>query len=129
MDEKLKNRFHFDVIALGEEVPGIESEMESMNFFFESCAARGILVRQNTGISDRNKKFIFEHDLVRFGGLVGYVVYHSGQFLLKFGGNDALYSFLKDADQCEVVGNVYQNRELLSNYDDIPDLEANPKSG
>lgn len=71
-------------------------------------------VGQFTGLTDRNGVRIFEGDIVRYGQR-GKVEYNSGsaQFTLNFT-NSTYEGFDKiPFCDCEVLGNIYDNPELL----------------
>lgn len=64
-------------------------------------------VGQYTGLKDKNGKKIFEGDIVRYidNDLIEYVEFIDGVF---FAGSEELrYAY------CEVIGNIYDNKELL----------------
>lgn len=76
---------------------------------------------QFTGLHDMNGKEIYEGDICRNdGNLVGAVVFKDQSFLYKYGSEyfTAYISYL--GDNVEVVGNIYENPELL---------EVNPEGG
>lgn len=68
-------------------------------------------VGQYTGLKDKNGKKIFEGDIVRYidNDLIEYVEFIDGVF---FAGSEELrYAY------CEVIGNIYDNPELLEEQD------------
>ena len=86
-------------------------------------------IGQFTGLIDRNKKEIFEGDLIKFTSLipvndklckleakVGEVVFEECAFWLKF--KDEAMLLWVEGIEYEVVGNIYENPELWEgNYD------------
>lgn len=73
---------------------------------------------QFTGKYDINKKEIYEGDIVRFRrsddkffiGEIAYIEEHGAYFVIHSGISDnQLYAF----DNYEVIGNIYENPELL----------------
>ena len=75
-------------------------------------------VNQYTGLKDKNNKEIYEGDVLfeSFGEKYHKVVFENGSFRAEFEGDFEEYSFdLIDvvAQGCEIVGNIYQNPELL----------------
>ena len=81
---------------------------------FEHFLVNPETVGQFTGLTDRNGVKIFEGDIVRYGQR-GKVEYNSGsaQFTLNFT-NSTYEGFDKiPFCDCEVLGNIYDNPELL----------------
>ena len=75
-------------------------------------------VMQYTGLEDKNGKEIYEGDIVfeSFGENYYKVVFENGSFRAEFEGDFEEHSFeLIDvvAQGCEVVGNIYENHELI----------------
>ena len=75
---------------------------------------------QYTGLKDKNGKEIYEGDILRhinpkqFKNSVYEVVFLNGGFAIK--GDDYiedLNEFLKSSSSAEVIGNIYENPELL----------------
>jgi hypothetical protein len=77
--------------------------------FDESCGA----IMQFTGLTDKNGKEIYEGDILRVEGWsIGTVSYHKATFRVTC---EESRITLEDTSQIylEVIGNVYENRELL----------------
>ena len=77
-----------------------------------------IELMQYTGLKDKNNKEIYEGDVLfeSFGERYYKVVFENGSFRAEFEGDFEEYSFdLIDvvAQGCEVVGNIYENPELI----------------
>ena len=75
-------------------------------------------VNQYTGLKDKNNKEIYEGDILSDGNndKPYKVIFENGSFRAEFEGDFEEYSFdLIDvvAQGCEIVGNIYQNPELL----------------
>lgn len=74
----------------------------------------GILM-QYTGIKDKNGKKIYEGDIVQqrrvWDGVTvrGEVIFKRGMFVVRRGEQD----YLLDEETAEVIGNIYENPELL----------------
>ena len=73
---------------------------------------------QYTGLKDKNNKEIYEGDILfeSFGERYYRVIFKNGSFSTEFKGDFEEYSFdLIDvvAQSCEVVGNIYENPELM----------------
>ena len=66
-----------------------------------------------TGLKDKNEKEIYEGDIVKFEthNGQGVVIYNSPRFEVKERDTDETYSL--QGYECEVIGNIYENKELL----------------
>ncbi|WP_338967403.1 YopX family protein [Fusobacterium nucleatum] len=77
-----------------------------------------IELMQYTGLKDKNNKEIYEGDILSDGNndKPYKVIFENGSFRAEFEGDFEEYSFdLIDvvAQGCEIVGNIYENPELL----------------
>lgn len=77
-----------------------------------------IELMQYTGLKDKNNKEIYEGDILSDGNdeKPYKVIFENGSFRAEFDGDFDEYSFdLMDVNLqcCEVVGNIYENSELL----------------
>lgn len=71
-----------------------------------------------TGLTDRNGVKIFEGDIVRYGDTIHRVVFEqrngTAYFGLVYAACETLpFGHYQDLKQIEVIGNVYDNQELL----------------
>lgn len=69
-----------------------------------------------TGLKDKNGKEIYEGDIFTRAGKFFYaVVFHKGGFRLKLlrGGIEDMLPLSRIAEYGEVIGNIYENPELL----------------
>lgn len=89
------------------------NRQEIIGAYFED-----IELMQYTGLKDKNNKEIYEGDILSDGNdeKPYKVIFENGSFRAEFEGDFEEYSFdLIDvvAQGCEVVGNIYENSELL----------------
>lgn len=74
------------------------------------------ILMQYTGLNDENGKEIYEGDLLEDGELIFEVFFENGSFLVRHVGDtgfmcgDDLMSY---CDTRKVIGNIYENPELL----------------
>ncbi|WP_203266240.1 YopX family protein [Streptococcus uberis] len=89
-----------------------------------TCSFDDIILMQSTGLFDKNGVEIFEGDVVNACGydsdqgriykttdFTGVIVYRKNSFCLQFG--DFLDSWWASDEEIEVIGNIYQNSDLL----------------
>ncbi len=78
-------------------------------------------VGQFTGLLDKNGKEIYEGNIVDHYATFGYVLFEDGMFTLStsakvnFGHRQPLCYI--DSLQCEIIGNIHENPELLKEGD------------
>ena len=93
-------------------------------FAFDEVPASDFILMHSTGLKDKNDNEIFEGDIVRYKAgcntVTEEVVYDKNfaGFGVKDADTDIIFTFLQLADvvdliSLEVVGNIYQNPELL----------------
>lgn len=75
-------------------------------------------VGQYTGLTDKNGTKIFEGDIVKYGDTVHNVVFEqrngTAYFGLVYSTFETLsFGYYQDLKQIEVIGNIYDNPELL----------------
>lgn len=83
-------------------------------------------VGQSTGLRDKNEKEIYEGDIIKkhdesmpeYDGAIGSVIYDEMEFVIKLESNADWAFYYPDGrnftpSQLEVIGNIYQNPDLL----------------
>lgn len=73
-------------------------------------------VMQFTGLKDKNGKEIYEGDIVRLEQWepeIYEVVFNRGGFCFRHSDTDVFYHDAKYIEKGEVIGNIYENPELL----------------
>ena len=76
---------------------------------------KGYILMQFTGLLDKNGKEIYEGDIVKEGGKISLIEYcNEGAFeLISKEGRFVCHLCFLVSDEIEVIGNIYENPELL----------------
>lgn len=129
MNREIKFRFWGDFGALNEDSDKCEKEMlygDEFCFFSNEpidvlFADKTIVVMQFTGLKDKNGKEIYEGDVLKINLYDDLewntkVRFRNGGFCIDVEGeeyNVTLIGFLNDEASAEIIGNLYENPELL----------------
>lgn len=70
-------------------------------------------IMQSVGIKDKNKKDIYEGDIIRDKGDYAVVVWNNLGWKLKYQYEETPQQFCGYYSELEVIGNIYENAELL----------------
>ena len=77
---------------------------------------RAVKLMQYTGLKDKNGKEIYEGDIVNNNDFVWSIYATEAHYCMATDGKktDNDHLFINEAQHCEVIGNIYDNPELLS---------------
>lgn len=77
------------------------------------CPVNPDTLGQSTGLKDKNGKEIFEGDVVKCNGLLGTIESFKAMWICSFVKYNNYQKVGFFAQEIEVVGNIYENPELL----------------
>lgn len=75
---------------------------------------KGLILMQYTNLKDKNGKEIYENDIIETKGYVTVVRYEAPKFCCRYDKGNAGMMDFDPFEECKVIGNVYQNPELLN---------------
>lgn len=88
--------------------------------YLDDNAMRNYIVQQCTGLKDKNGTLIYENDFIKNYDYRFYKVIWQDDaacFLvenIKTGCKQGIYSLISLSNDLEVIGNIYENKELLN---------------
>jgi uncharacterized phage protein (TIGR01671 family) len=85
-------------------------------FFNQPTNANNLELMQCTGLKDKHGKLIFESDLWKTGETICVVKFLFCQWMFEYVSGSIQYpSFYSRASEGEIIGNIYENGDLLNN--------------
>lgn len=118
-DKKLKEMFEVSFIDYDTKLIGLNIDLEVIIFDFDD-----VILMQSTGLKDKNGQEVFVGDIIKCTVGCPHEVYPEKEYGGTYvGGMPAIYlkgireGYAWTGDE-EIVGNVYQNPELLEAADD-----------
>lgn len=84
---------------------------------FFHCEGEEIVLREFTGLYDKNKRPIYEHDIVRKNGRIHEVLFKDGAFVIMLththDGTPYYLDVRHDLFNMEIIGNIWEHPNLL----------------
>jgi len=107
--DKIQKKIYYGAFSVGADGYGvIDAGWRSIDKGFGiDC-----ILMQYTGLKDKNGRKIHEGDIVTFNGKLVVIEWNEAEGLF-WGGNNNQRFILQWADMLIVVGNIYENPELL----------------
>lgn len=107
----------------------IAENTETVFMYHAYTGDKDFVLLQYTGLKDKNGKEIYEGDIVSMfqGTQKSEVLFDSGMFSVKRAYRTSFYHdelelrheiLFNVIDTCEVIGNIYENPELLTQYEE-----------
>ena len=111
----LEDLLHEDWIEFQNEDNTLSLPLKDFRFFYERN--KNYKIMQYTGLKDKNGVEIYEGDIVKIKcydkNFIGKVVFNTAHLEYQLIDKDNFYSEIWDKLEPEVIGNIYDNPELL----------------
>lgn len=85
----------------------------NMKNTFIAPESTGLILMQYTGLDDKNGKEIYEGDIAKYENMIGKIMFFNGSFILSDLEETEEWELGVINAEIEVIGNIYENRELL----------------
>lgn len=100
--------FMFDVYGLSS--TAVEEKRNGISYIY---SRKDVVLMQYTGLKDKNGKKIYEGDMVKNDVDTGVVFWHEARAMFLVDSSLTDIAPMDDWDNFEVIGNIYDNPELL----------------
>ena len=110
MNDRFKFRYFYKPLK-------IMCEFQEKDYLYEFAEKENYVLMQCTGLKDKNGKLIYEGDICEYEfeeiGKQKAIIEFNQKYAAFFAKplNDFQYANIND---CEVIGNIYENKELLN---------------
>ncbi len=114
---EIKFRAWTDKAMISEFLPCGNSQAVYIHSGNEIKIINNCILMQYTGLNDNNGKEIYEGDIIHHGqeetsGEYNEVIFQNGLFGMRWQ-QSSLWHILNDSHSFEVIGNIYENPELI----------------
>lgn len=82
-------------------------------FTIKEIKSNGFKLMQFTGLYDKNGKEIYEGDILLHNNIKRTVIFEKGAFVLEQKNLTCVREWWNFAKYCEIIGNIYENPELI----------------
>ena len=111
--DSAKKEMFKDTFAITESGQVVVAEQKFVTSSPDYVFVDHLVIMQSTGLKDKNGKEIFEGDVVKCNGLLGTIESFKAMWICSFVKYNNYQKVGFFAQEIEVVGNIYENPELL----------------